>query len=61
MNLLTHGTWWLKSKDDPRWDCVGRSSVGGFVMPKECGQKIAKLENKLGDKPVDLTWRYEKD
>jgi len=61
MKLLTEGTWWLKSKIDPRWNCRGRAFVGGYMMPFECKKIIEKLEQLYGEQPPDLKWDYEKD
>lgn len=61
MKLLTEGSWWLHSEKDPRWNCSGRDSVGGFVMPAECAKKIKELEEKFGAQPKDLEYGYMKD
>lgn len=55
------GTWHFHSDTDSRWNCSGRSYVGGFVMPSECKDKLEVLKVKLGDPPEDLTWGYMKD
>ena len=62
MKLLQSGSWWLRPKLNPSWNCSGRSdSCGGFVIPKECEAKIIELEASLGEKPSDLTYEYMKD
>lgn len=57
----SEGTWWLKSKSDPRWDVTGYGPVGGFVMPDEAVQAKKKLEKKYGPPPEDLEFGYMKD
>ena len=59
---LVKGTWWLKSKADPRWDDSGASaSVGMFAMPAEVKQRVEELKARLGEPPSDLEWGYMKD
>jgi len=61
MKLLTEGSWWLRSESNPKWNCKGYSSrVGGFVMPKECEERIKELEIILGEMPEDLEYGYNK-
>ena len=55
------GSWWMRSKSDPRWDCDDRSSVGGFQMPTDLTNKINELKATLGEPPKDLEWGYMKD
>jgi hypothetical protein len=55
------GSWWLRSKKDPRWNCSGRADVGGLVMPYECEKKLEELKEKYGEPPEDLEWGYMKD
>lgn len=55
------GTWWLRSKTDPRWDCSGRCWVGGLVMPAEAEEAVEKLKKKYGTQPEDLEGGYMKD
>ena len=59
--MITKGTWWLKSKTDPRWNADGRALVGGFVRPPELEKKLNELTKKLGPPPEDLEWGYMKD
>jgi hypothetical protein len=62
MRLQVRGSWWLRSPSDPRWDCNGDTEAcGGFVMPRECEQAIARLKQRLGEKPADLEYGYMKD
>jgi hypothetical protein len=61
IKLLVPGEWWLYSDSDRRWNVSGKADVGGFVMPKECEEKIKELEKIYGPKPSDLTWNYMKD
>lgn len=56
------GTWWTRSKTDPRWDMEGRAYVGGFMVPEECEKAIAAKKKELGEEPPeDLTCEYMKD
>ena len=48
-NPVREGSWWLRSKSDPRWNADGRTGVGGFVMPKECEEKLEELKRELGE------------
>jgi hypothetical protein len=59
--LIEQGTWWLISKQDPRWNVQGKGMVGGFVRPKEASDKLEELTQKLGPPPEDLEWGYMKD
>lgn len=53
---LREETWWLSSKIDKKWDFSGRCCCGGFVMPKECEDKLEELKQKYGEPPEDLEW-----
>lgn len=56
------GSWWVRSKSDPRWDGSGNAeSCGGFTMPYECSQHIEELKKKFGEPPEDLEYGYMKD
>lgn len=59
--MIKMGSWWLKSKLDPRWNAAGRCYCGGFVMPEECKDKLEELKNQLGNPPTDLSFGYMKD
>jgi len=60
--VVSSGSWWLKSKLDPRWDCSGYSeSIGGFEMPSECKDKVEELEKIFGNNPKDLEFGYTKN
>jgi len=55
------GSWSLRSKTDTRWDAHGHSDfVGGFVIPRECQDKLEELKKELGEPPEDLEWSYHK-
>lgn len=60
-NPIREGTWWIKSKSDPQWNCNGQDYVGGFDMPNECKRKIKKLTKRFGKPPKDLEFGYMKD
>jgi len=55
------GTWWLRSKEDPRWDCSGRDDVGSFVMSNKCKEKLEELKKLYREPPKDLEFGYMKD
>jgi hypothetical protein len=60
IKLTREGSWWLRSKTDPRWNSDGRGLVGGF----QCGEAsamIEKLKEILGDPPKDLEMGGMKD
>jgi len=59
--MIGKGSWYLTSKENPKWNSSGRSYVGGFVMPEPCRNKVEKLTKKYGEPPADLTWEYFKD
>lgn len=61
IKLVRPGSWYLLSKSDPRWNCYGEGNVGGFVMPKECKEKLEELKKQYGTPPDDLEWGYMKD
>lgn len=54
------GSWWLRSKADPRWDSDGRGYIGGFQC-LEASKKIEELKELLGDPPHDLELGAMKD
>lgn len=59
--MFANGSWWLRSKKDPRWNRDGRGLVGGFVMSKECEEAIERLKRRFGKPPKDLEVGYMKD
>jgi len=60
--LLKEGTWWLKSKSDPRWDNKGRGSVGMLCIPLEAEKVIEEKKVELKEEPPeDLEYGYMKD
>ena len=53
------GTWWLRSVQDPRWDCAECSvAVGGVDVLPECSIRIEELMRDFGPQPDDLQWGY---
>jgi hypothetical protein len=56
------GSWWMRSKKDPRWNCDGRGlllfSAG---IPDEAKEKIEELKKKYGEPPDDLEFGGMKD
>jgi hypothetical protein len=61
MRFIVEGSWWLRSKSDPRWNCNGRAMVGGFMKPKEVDEAVERKKVELGEPPDDLEWGYMKD
>lgn len=60
--MIRQGTWWIKSKSDPRWYASGRGEVGMFsVDGREYQEVVDSLINRYGDPPVDLRIGYMKD
>ncbi len=58
--MIKEGSWFLRSKKDPRWDCNGEGLVGAFSIPPACQRKIDELKQTLGEPPDDLEWEYMK-
>jgi len=56
------GTWWVKSKTDPRWNKTGRGyglvTSGG---PGELGEWIEECKEKYGEPPDDAEMGFMKD
>ena len=59
--MIAQGTWWLKSKKDPRWNVYGKGDVGMLIKPSKCIEKRQELEKELGSPPDDLKYGYMKD
>jgi len=59
--IVREGSWWLRSEQDPRWNCSGSACVGGFVQPQECKDMIKIKTEEFGDPPEDLEWEYMKN
>ena len=57
------GSWWIRSKSDPRWDAEGPSdAVGSYTKPSEVDPAIEQKKQELGEEPPsDLEWGYMKD
>jgi hypothetical protein len=45
------GSWWTKSKSDPRWDMDGRGMINAFTGCPEMDKAIKEKEKELGEKP----------
>jgi len=59
--LLTEGSWWIRSKSDPRWNADGSGEVGGFIVPPDAQAVIDRFKRELGcDPPGDLEYGYMK-
>ena len=57
------GSWWLSSKDDPRWVVSGTTKTLEFSAgpPLEAQEAMLRLRNRYGDPPSDLEWGGIKD
>lgn len=59
----TMGSWWYRSKSDPRWNLNGRCRM--FVMagpPADANERIEELKKLLKcDPPEDLEFGCMKD
>lgn len=55
------GTWWLESKNDPRWNITGRGIVGLFSRPAEADAWVQQCCIRYGNPPEDLTFGAMKD
>lgn len=56
------GTWYVKSKTDPRWNNSGRGV--GFVTsggPIELKEWLNKCRSEYGEPPADGLYGFEKD
>jgi hypothetical protein len=48
------GTWWLRSKNDRRWNCSGQSGAyDALAMPPEAAAALGELQRALGGEPPD--------
>jgi len=56
------GTWWVQSKEDPRWNKTGRAAglvcMGG---PPEMQEWIDECKKKYGKPPADCEVGFMKD
>lgn len=61
--MLREGTWWTRSKKDPRFNMNGRGIVGMFALPEDAKVAIDKKCAELGlaEPPDDLEFEYMKD
>jgi len=59
--MIKEGTWWLRSKKDPRWNCNGHDMVGCFELSYYQKKAFEKKKKELGEPPDDLEWGYMKD
>ena len=60
-NIVRKGSWYMRSKSDPRWNCSGKDYVGGFDLPLGMQKKLKELTESYGSQPSDLTWHYNYD
>lgn len=59
--MKSSGTWWIKSKSDPRWNCSGHDNVGMFDL-SFAKAEVEKKKRILGEEPPkDLEAGYMKD
>jgi len=59
--MLSLGSWWVRSKKDPRWNARGRGAVGMFGMPKDAKEWVDRCKLQFGEQPDDLEFEYMKD
>lgn len=60
--VMGQGSWTLRSKSDPRWNCSGQGEVGMFSIPRNAKKKVEKLKVEFGEAPPnDLEYSYMKD
>jgi hypothetical protein len=57
------GSWWVRSKKDPRWNGGGSTESLMFSSgpPPEVEAHIRSMVGKYGKKPKDLEWGGMKD
>ena len=57
------GSWWLRSKKDPRWNRDGRSEfmVVTAGMCSEAEAALKEMKSRLGKVPKDLEYGCMKD
>lgn len=59
---MRRGSWWVRSKSDPRWNGGGRGTVGGFMKPPGVDKHIKNKRRELkAEPPDDCEWGYMKD
>lgn len=59
---VPNGTWWLRSRSDPRWNMSGKGIVGGLAVPSGAKRAIEEKRKELGEEPPDdLEFNYMKD
>jgi len=54
------GSWWLRSKKDPRWNSEGRGMVSSYYIP-DAEREMERLKKKYGKPPSDLEMGGMKD
>ena len=60
IKLTSHGSWFIRSDSDPRWNDDGSGNVGGAFMPPACRASIERNKERYGEQPEDLEWGYMK-
>ena len=57
------GSWWFRSKKDPRWNRDGRSEfmVVTAGMCSEAKEALQAMKRRLGKQPSDLEYGCMKD
>ena len=59
VNKPTKAVWWLKSKNDKKWNISGAFIYRGMRgIPMEASYKIEELKLKHGEPPEDLEWGF---
>jgi hypothetical protein len=59
VNLTQQVEWWVRSDQNPLWNCEGKSTLRpGGGPPQELVLKIEDMRVDLGEPPEDLGWGY---
>ena len=56
-----HGTWWIRSKKDSRWNREGEGFYDTFSAEEMLRGKVAEMKKTLGEYPDDLEIGFMKD
>lgn len=56
------GTWWLSSRQDPRWQAFGfAETLSVLSLPQEAKVVLDAMKKKYGSPPEDLEYGCLKD
>lgn len=60
VNKPTKARWWIKSKNDKRWNDSGAFIYRGMRgLPIEVSVRVEELKVKHGEVPEDLEWGFK--